>query len=185
MNADLVRRAQTGDHEAFSVLAADAISRLHRTARLILRDDDLASDAVQDALTTAWLKIRSVREPDRFDAWLTRLLVRACGDLSKRDRRRSVVELRLDRPEAAGSGDPQLQLAARDQIDRAFRRLTRDQRAVLVVHHYLDLADAEAADALSIPVGTFKSRLNRASLALRAALEADDRAGVVPGEAIA
>jgi DNA-directed RNA polymerase specialized sigma24 family protein len=73
MERDLVLRAQAGDHEAFSGLAASSISRLHRTARLILRDDDAASDAVQEALTTAWLKLRGLREPDRFEAWLNRL----------------------------------------------------------------------------------------------------------------
>jgi DNA-directed RNA polymerase specialized sigma24 family protein len=76
-------------------------------------------------------------------------------------------------------------LAARDQIDRAFRRLTAEQRAVLVVRHYLDLSETEAAAALSIPLGTFKSRLSRASAALRAAIEADDRTSSRAGEAIA
>ena len=78
MQRDLVLRASTGDHVAFTSLATDAYGRLHRTARLILRADDLASDAVQEALTSAWLHIRAVRDPDRFDAWLNRLVVRAC-----------------------------------------------------------------------------------------------------------
>jgi RNA polymerase sigma-70 factor (ECF subfamily) len=66
-------------------------------------------------------------------------------------------------------------LALRDQIERGFRRLSPEQRAVLVLHHFVGLSDHDAADALGIPVGTMKSRLNRATAALRAALEADER----------
>lgn len=184
MQRDLVLQAQTGDHDAFTALAAAAISRLHRTARLILRDDDRASDAVQDALTTAWLDIRAVRDPDRFDAWLHRLLVRACYRVAGRERRHRVAELDIKIVDLAAPSDAGRELAIRDQLDRGFRRLTPDQRAVLVLHHYLGLGDAEAADALSIPIGTYKSRLSRATIALRAALEADERAGAFAGEAM-
>jgi RNA polymerase sigma-70 factor (ECF subfamily) len=185
MQRDLVLQAQAGDHEAFNTLAAAAISRLHRTARLIVRDDDRASDAVQDALTTAWLDIRAVRDPDRFDAWLHRLLVRACYRVAGRERRHQVARIDVAVLDLQGPVDAGRDLAVRDQLDRGFRRLTPDQRAVLVVHHYLGLRDAEAAHALSIPSGTYKSRLNRATIALRAALEADERAGAVAGEAMA
>jgi RNA polymerase sigma-70 factor, ECF subfamily len=176
MQQDLVLRAKTGDHEAFTELAAAAISRLHRTARLILRDDDLANDAVQDALMTAWLDIRAVRDPGRFDAWLHRILVRSCYREAGRHRRREVREIHIEAFDAAAAGDGQGDLVVRDQIDRGFRRLSTEQRAVLVAHHYLGLPDAEAADVLGIPVGTFKSRLSRAAAALRAAIEADERA---------
>src|SRR5688572_19817814 len=96
MQHELVLQAQAGDHGAFAALAAGSISRLHRTARLILRDDDSASDAVQDALTSAWLDLRAVRDPDRFDAWLNRLLVRACYRVAGRERRRRLVEIQVD-----------------------------------------------------------------------------------------
>src|SRR5262245_3979899 len=86
MQRDLVLRARTGDHDAFSSLATEAYGRLHRIARLILRREDLASDAVQEALTSAWLHIRAVRDPDRFEAWLNRLVARACYAELKRAR---------------------------------------------------------------------------------------------------
>ena len=175
MQRDLVMQAQSGDHEAFSALAAGSVSRLLTAARLILRDDDRAQDAVQEAMVDAWLDIRGLRDPDRFDAWLHRLLVRGCYRAAKRDRQRRVVEVPLLAMDGPSTSDAQSALAARDQLDRAFRLLATDQRAVLVVHHFLDLADAEAADALDIPIGTFKSRLNRAKQALRAALDADER----------
>jgi RNA polymerase sigma-70 factor, ECF subfamily len=182
---DLVARAQRGDHDAFSALAAGSIRRLLATARLILRDDDAAQDAVQEALVAAWLDLRGLRDPDRFDAWLHRLLVRGCYRLAKRDRGRRQVEVQLLPMDAPVTPDAQAALAARDQLDRGFRRLPTDQRAVLVLHHYLDLADGEAAEVLDIPVGTFKSRLNRATQALRAAVEADERRTSVGQESIA
>ena len=185
MQRELVLRARNGDHDAFTALAAGAFDRLHRTARLILRSDDLAADAVQEALLAAWLHIRAVRDPDRFDAWLHRLLVHACYREARRVMHRGIVEIHMTAPDTRGDGDAQDLTAVRDQLDRGFHRLTPEQRAVLVVHHYLGLPDAEAAIVLDIAVGTYKSRLNRASAALRAALDADDRTPIVPKESIA
>jgi RNA polymerase sigma-70 factor (ECF subfamily) len=185
MQRDLVVRAAGGDHDAFTALAADAFDRLHRVARLILRSDDLAADAVQEALVSAWLHIRAVRDPDRFDAWLDRLVVHACYRESRRRTRRAVAEVHLPAFEAPTTIDAVGDITLRDQLERGFRRLTPEQRAVLVVHHYLGLADAEAARVLDIPVGTMKSRLNRATSALRAAIEADERASTVTTESIA
>jgi RNA polymerase sigma-70 factor (ECF subfamily) len=175
MQRDLVLRARSGDHDAFAALAAAAVDRLHRTAWLILRSDADAADAVQESLLAAWLHIAAVRDPDRFDAWLNRLLVHACYRLAKRTTRREVAEIPMTLPDLPGHRDAQEVLAARDQLDRGFRRLTPEQRAALVVHHVLGLPDAEAATVLEIAVGTFKSRLHRASVAMRAAVEADER----------
>ncbi len=186
MQRDLVLRATNGDHDAFTALAADAIDRLHRTARLILRSDDLAADAVQEALLAAWLHIRAVRDPDRFDAWLHRLLVHACYREARRGSKRRVVEIHLTTTlDAPGDGDAQDRTAIRDLLERGFRRLTPEQRAVLVVHHYLGMPDAEAAIVLDLALGTFKSRLNRASTALRAAIDAEERTPTIAKESIA
>ena len=185
MQRDLVVRAKEGDHDAFSSLAAASIRHLLATAHLILRDAEAAEDAVQDALITAWLDIRGLRDPDRFDAWLHRLLVRACYRAAKRQRGRHAVEVELLPSDAPLAPDTQSAVAARDQLDRAFRLLTVEQRAVLVAHHFLDLTDGEAAAVLDIKLGTFKSRLNRAAIALRGAVEADDRGATVAQESIA
>src|SRR5262245_15653920 len=185
MSFELVQRAQAGDHDAFAALAATSIARLHRTARLILRDDERASDAVQDALLEAWVDVRAVRDPGRFDAWLNRILVHACYREADRQRRRRSVEISIDKIDAARDPGDSDRLATRDVIDRAFRRLTPEQRAAIVAHHYLNLRDAEAADMLAIPEGTFKSRLNRAKSALRAAIEADDRSASRTAESVA
>ena len=185
MQRDLVIRATSGDHDAFSTLAAGAVDRLHRTAWLILRSEADAADAVQESLLAAWLHIAAVRDPDRFDAWLNRLLVHACYRLAKRTTRRKVLEIPMPVPEVPGARDVEDALATRDQLERAFRWLTPEQRAALVVHHFLRLPDAEAASVLEIAAGTFKSRLHRATLAMRAAVDADERVSAAVRESIA
>ena len=174
MQRELVERARRGDHDAFAVLAAAAISRLDGAARLILRDPDQAKDAVQETLVRAWRDMRMLRDPDRFDAWLHRLLVNSCLNEAKRLRRhRFDVELSvLNDPSIA---DGTSLLADRDELDRGFRGLAPEARALVVLHHYLDLSLPEVALILGIPVGTAKSRLHRALQLMRASLEADAR----------
>ena len=174
MQRDLVERARRGDHDAFATLAGAAISRLDGAAWLILRDTELAKDAVQNALVRAWRDLPTLRDPDRFDAWLHRLLVRACIDEARRVRRHRVdVELpTIDIPGAAGMESA---VADRDQLERGFLRLEPEARALIVLHHYLDLPLPEVAASLAIPLGTAKSRLHRALGLLRAALDADAR----------
>ena len=176
MQRDLVVRAQKGDHDAFSELAGAAISRLDASAWLILRDPDRAKDAVQNTLVRAWRDLPTLRDPDRFDAWLHRMLVNACIDEARRLRRhRFDVELtNLHAPAAAGIESA---IADRDQLERGFLRLEPEMRAVIVLHHYLDLPLPTVATTLGIPLGTAKSRLHRALGLMRAALEADGRTG--------
>jgi RNA polymerase sigma factor (sigma-70 family) len=184
MHRELIVQAQRGDHDAFASLVEACVARLHRVARLILRDDERASEAVQDALVRAWLDIRAVRDPARFEAWLYRLLVRSCYREAERLRRRRSHEVQVSAIEVAAR-PPAADIVQRDYLERGFRALSADHRAVLVVRHYLGLPDDEAAEALGIPVGTYKSRSNRAASALRAALEAEDRAPATAAETLA
>ncbi len=180
MHRELVERAQRGDHDAFAVIATAMVGRLDAAARLILRDPDLARDAVQEALVRVWRDLPALRDPDRFEAWVHRLLVHACLDQARLHRRfRFEVELlpTTDRPVPDGAAS----LAVRDEIERCFRRLEPEQRAVIVLHYYLGLPLPDAAAALGIPVGTAQSRLHRAVKALRAALDAEARAPAVAG----
>lgn len=174
MDRAVVEEAIRGDRDAFVALGDASYPRLLGIARLILRDDAAAADAAQEALTSAWLHVRAVRDPDRFDAWLNRLTVHAAYREARR-RKRRLVEIRVEIIDLADARDPVATVDARDELERAFRRLQPQQRAVLVMHHYLQLSDAEAAAVLGVPVGTVKSRLSRAMQALRAALEADRR----------
>jgi RNA polymerase sigma-70 factor (ECF subfamily) len=182
MQRDLVVRAQRGDVDAFSALTAGRTDRLFSAARLILRDDERAADAVQDALLQAWLDLRGLRDPERFDAWLHRLLVRACYRAAKRRRTRDIIEIKMASTIDPVTPDTQRALAVRDQLERGFRRLSPEQRAVIVLHHYLGLSLIESAETLGIPLGTMQSRLSRATQAMRAALEADDRPATLSGE---
>jgi len=172
---DLVERAGRGDHDAFALLAGAAIPRLDAAAWLILRDPEQAKDAVQNALVRAWRDLPTLRDPDRFDPWLHRLLVRACIDEARRLRRHRIdVEL-TDLEPSSGTTAMEAAVADRDQLERGFIRLEPEMRAVIVLHHYLDLSLPDVAASLEIPLGTAKSRLHRAVGLLRAALDADAR----------
>jgi RNA polymerase sigma-70 factor (ECF subfamily) len=167
--SDLVERAQHGDHEAFDALAAGAYDRLYAIARRILRDSYAADDAVQDALIRAWRDLASLRDIDRFDAWLHRLLVHACQDAGRRSRRRA-VEVPVLEMDALGTGDDFASVVERDELERAFRHLSVEHRAVLVLTHYVGLPAPEVAEVLGIPPGTVYSRLHYGLRTMRALL---------------
>ena len=169
---DLVERAGRGDHDAFALLVRASIGELEAVARLILRDPELARDAVQDTYLRAWRDLPGLRDPDRFDAWLHRLTVNACLDAVRRRRRRP-IEVDLEPLASPSVGDQTGRVADRDQLERGFRLLSPDHRAVLVLHYYLGLTVPGLADALGIPLGTAQSRLGRALAALREALGID------------
>jgi RNA polymerase sigma-70 factor (ECF subfamily) len=172
---DLVEAAQRGDHEAFEVLAKGSADRLFAIARLILRDVDLAQDAVQETLIRSWRGLPGLRDPERFEAWLHRLLINCCTDQARSRQRltANVHVIDVDMPDLDGSSP----VADRDQLERGFRRLRTEQRTLVVMHYYLGLSLPELAETLSLPLGTVKSRLHYAMEALRAALEADLRPG--------
>jgi RNA polymerase sigma-70 factor (ECF subfamily) len=180
MDRDLVEAARHGDQAAFIDLVRPRSNQLFAIAQRILRDIDRAEDALQDALVIAWRDLRSVRDPDRFDAWLHRLLVNVCIGQAVRERRRA-VNLRMLPVDGPAAPDDLLSVADRDELERGFRRLPPDQRAILVLHHYAGYAPAEIAETLGIPPGTARSRLHNAHRAMRAAIEADARVAVTGG----
>jgi len=169
----IVIRAQRGDEEAFADLIDACGGRLHAVAHRILRDTDLAEDATQQALLDIWRDLPDLRDPARFDAWSYRLLVRACYAEARRTR--SASNLRLLPADEPMGADGMSLVIDRDQLERGLRRLSIDHRAVVVLHHYLDLPLDRVADILGIPVGTAHSRLHHAMRGLRAALDADAR----------
>ena len=173
MDAELIGLAQRGDEEAFASLAVAVGDRLHAVSHRILRDLDLAEDATQQALLTIWRDLPKLRDPARFDAWSYRLLVRACYAEARRTRHWT-PDLRI-LPTETSTGEGLSSVVDRDQLERGFRRLSIDHRAVVVLHHYLDLPLEEVAEILGVPVGTVRSRLHRAMQGLRAALDADAR----------
>ena len=181
MQRELVDRAKRGDDEAFDALARTVGDGCMAIAHRILRDSDLAEDAVQAALIIAWRELRTLRDPERFEPWLHRILTHECYAAARRRRQWStpIRILHTDGPREPGDI---LTVNDRDELERAFRRLTVEQRAVLVFHHYLGLSLADVAIRLAIPIGTVKSRLHHATTAMRASVEANSRTSHISEE---
>jgi RNA polymerase sigma-70 factor (ECF subfamily) len=181
LDRDLVEAARRGDREAYADLIRVRADRLYAVAHRILRDIDRTEDAVQEALVIAWHDLPGLRDPERFDAWLHRLVVRACVHEAMRERR-VVANLRILTPDLPAGVDDFLSVADRDQLERGFRRLDPQQRAILVLRHFAGFEPAEIADILGVPAGTARSRLHHAHRAMRAALDADARATAAGGQ---
>ena len=172
MDRDLVELAREGDREAFAVLVHQVSDTLYAVAHRILRDTGLAEDALQNALVLAWRRLPKLRDPDRFEAWIHRILVHACYDESQRTRHWT-ANVRALPDEGPATPDGTSSVIDRDELERAFRRLSMEQRAVFVLHHYLGLPLVEVAELLEIPAGTARSRLHYAIAGLRDALLVD------------
>ena len=168
----LVDRARRGDHDAFADLIDGRLARLDAAARLILRDGELARDAVQEAMIRAGRDLPGLRDPDRFDAWLQRLLANACLDLVRR-RRRRVIEVELTPIDAPSTVDIATGLAERELLDQALAGLPPGHRAVVALHYLLGMPLPEVAASLGIPLGTAKSRLHYALAAMRISVTAE------------
>jgi RNA polymerase sigma-70 factor (ECF subfamily) len=168
----LIERAREGDHDAFATLLDARLARLDAAARLILRDGELARDAVQDAMLRAWRDLPGLRDPDRFDAWLHRLTVNACLDLLRR-RKRRVIEVELSPIDRAATDDLAASLADRQLLDAALARLDPGHRAVVALHYLLGMPLPDVARALGIPSGTAKSRLHYSLAAMRSHVTAE------------
>ena len=184
-DAELVRRAREGDAAAFDRLAAARLDRAYRLAVAIMRSEPDASDAVQEAFVAAWRQLPRLRDPERFDAWLERIVVNACRMAL---RHRGVVRLReidVSDPEASSSGpgarlaDPVPAaadaIADADLVRRSMDRLDGDKRSILVLFYVQDRSVGEIASALGVPAGTVKWRLHAARAALERAYQEEAR----------
>ena len=172
---ELVDRAKRGDHDAFASLVGGSIARLDAAARLILRDPELARDAVQEGYLRAWRNLPALRDLDRFDAWLHRLVIHSCFDVIRRRRRRP-IEVELTPIDSPAMGDLASVIADREMLDLALRRLDPAWRAVVVLHYFLGMPLPEVATTLEIPLGTAKSRLHRSLAAMRVSIAIDPAA---------
>ena len=172
MQGRLVERAMQGDQEAFADLATQHIDRCYALAYRILRDQSLAQDASQQALLSAWRDLPTLRDVERFDAWLYRIVVHACY-IESRSRRRWTARVRALTVVPPISPDIATSIVQRDALQHAFSLLTPEQRAVVVMHHHLGYPLTEIAVTLGIPEGTARSRLHYAVRQLRVALGPD------------
>ena len=176
---ELVVAAQAGSADAFTALAGPLANRLYSVAYRILRDADQAEDATQRALVDTWQHLGELRDPDRFEAWTCRMVVRAAYREIHQAGRLTATVRQIVSP--AADPDPAAALADRDELERGFRRLSAEQRAVLVLHHYLGMSAAEIAEVMGVPAGTVGSRIHYALASLRAAIEADARTELAAG----
>ena len=177
---ELVERAQRGDHDAFAVLAGVFVARLDAAARLILRDHELARDAVQEGFIRAWKNLPTLRDPDRFEGWLRSLVFRSCIDVLRRRGRRP-IEVELP-PVDGPAGRRHRRRSSPTATCSTWRSgaCTPEQRAVVVLHYYLGMPLPDVAATLGIPIGTAKSRHHRSLAAMRAAIDADPDAAASP-----
>ena len=169
LERELIEQARRGDRTAYEAIVRRKVETVYRTARAILGNDADADDATQEALFGAWRKLPSLRDVDRFDAWLGRITVNACRMALRRRRGVALIALPTDGPaeptDERTSGFEGRAVGA-DAFDRAFDRLPIEQRAILVLHHRDELSIVEIAARLGIPEGTVKSRLHAARTAL-------------------
>lgn len=181
MTRSLVEQAQQGGRDAYERLAESVAPRLFLVAQRILRDTDLAEDAVQQTLVDIWRDLPSLRDPDRFEAWAYRIVVHRCRAEARRMRR--FTSRVIDNVETGTGADAFAAVAVRDQLERAFQELSHDHRVVVVLHHLAGLSLAEISEILDVPYGTVGSRLHHAMRAMRATLEAGDRLIIEGGAA--
>jgi RNA polymerase sigma-70 factor (ECF subfamily) len=180
VDQSLVERAQRGDRDAFASLLASVGDSLYALAYRILRDPHLAQDAFQEATIAAWRQMPNLHDSARFEAWISRILVHACYAESRK-RTRWTTHVRVlgpdddRRPHEAGTS-----IDDRDELERGFRALPVDQRAVFILHHHVGLPLVEIADLLGIPAGTARSRLHYSTQALRRALSVDSAPAAEP-----
>jgi RNA polymerase sigma-70 factor, ECF subfamily len=183
MDRPLVERARQGDREAFDAIVRGKVDAVYATALAIVGHEADAQDAVQEAFIAAWRSFGTLRDPDRFEAWFGRILVNACRMSLRRRRVRQIEVVGLGGGRTSPGGvEPVASdgplgdvTASADRFDRAFARLSVDDRALLVFRHRDDLSVTDIGTRLGIPDGTVKSRLFAARRALERALEREDR----------
>jgi RNA polymerase sigma-70 factor (ECF subfamily) len=181
LDRELVERAQLGDESAYAALAVRIGDRMYAAAHHILRDTGRAEDATQHAMIDIWRMLPQLKDPDRFQAWAYRIVVRAAYAEARRQRLWGLGAAGMT-PDRSFSPDHAARVADRDQLERGFQRLPVDHRAVVVLKHYAGLSNPEIAEVLDIPEGTVRSRLHYSLKTLRAALEADARSGTQQGQ---
>ncbi len=167
MAHDAVKARQDDRARAFADLTDRHLDDSYRLAAVLLRDPTEVEDATHDAVVVAWRKYRDLRDPDRFRAWFTRILVNVCRD-RMRSRRRLPGPLEVDL--AAGSPDQYRRVDERDAVGRAFVALGVDHRIALVLRYYGDLSVDEIAERVGVPAGTVKSRIHKGLRQLEVAL---------------
>lgn len=183
-DGELIELAASGDRDAFDVLIRPRLDRLYRMAFAVTRAEADARDATQNACVLAWRELPRLREREKFDAWLSQIVINAARGVVRKTGRSRVREVRVE-PDPGGDRPPPTDhpampaesdtFADSDAIQRAFSRLDGAARALLVQHHVEGMPLVDIARAQGAPVGTIKWRLSNARRALERALEVERR----------
>jgi RNA polymerase sigma-70 factor, ECF subfamily len=171
---EVVRQARDGRADAFESLVQHHGPEMYRLAAAIVGPDD-ARDVAQESFVAAWRDLPKLREVDRFEVWLRRIVInRSRNALRSRGRRPTQRLEGMTVPETASRApDFRDAIHERDALDAAFEGLSADHRAAVVLHYGAELSIRETADAMGVAVGTAKSRLNAALGRMRTAMEGD------------
>lgn len=181
---DLVARARAGDQEAFAHLVEENQNRVYSLALRLVGDREEAADLAQEAFLKAWQGLKSFQGESSFATWIYRLTTNVCIDYLRRQKRRQGVEtaVSLDDEDSGWAEpadwgqDPQRRLEQSERgraLARAMEQLPDHQRRALVLREISGLSYQEIAQSMDLDLGTVKSRIARARLALRKILLLD------------
>jgi len=160
---DLAALAAAGDDEAFAELVRRHERRVYNLALRMLGRSEDARDAAQDAFVACYRNLSKFRGDAAFSTWLHRIAVNACYDALRRRREMLGLDEAPEPPPAADHGDA---VTTSVDVRRALLAVAEEFRTVLVLHDIQDLGYEEIARILEVPIGTVKSRLHRARVAL-------------------
>ena len=175
-DAEVVRRVRDGDREAFRILVLRYQDLLYRTALRHVQYPDVAADLVQSAFVKAFSNIWRCRDPDRFGAWLYRILVNGAKDYLKSRRR---TDVSLDDPntpkmQIPDPGNPERELErsdARERIENALGELPEAMREAFLLKHVEGRPYEDIAALLGVSVPALKMRVHRARAILKDLME--------------
>lgn len=165
----IVARAAGGDEKAFAQLVAENHPSMARVAYAITGEAESAADAVQIAWTTAWRRLRSLRDTSTVRAWLVAIAANEARQIVRRQRRRTIVDLSTV-AELAGGSDPGDRILVAD-LARALRSLDPDERTLLALRFAAGLDSTEIATQLGLSASGVRSRLSRLIERLRLDLD--------------
>lgn len=175
----LIERARNGDRTAFDALIRKHERRAYQYAFRLTNNADEAADVVADAFVRVYVALTNFKFQSAFSTWLYRILTNCFLDIRKKEKSRSALSidsalqsddgsLEIQIEDKSPSADERVEAEERTQaIEDAVAQLPEYQRAMIVMYHGEDMSYEEIAEALDLPIGTVKSRLNRARLSLR------------------
>lgn len=163
----LIERAIRGDVIAFEALVEPHLAHLYRLAAAMVGPDE-ARDVTQETLVSAWREVRTLKRPDRLEAWLRSILMNRARNLLRTRKRHPAVSFEPVSEHRTGPfEEPITGLHGRWAVEDALAVLSPDERAVIVLHYFADLSLRQVAESLGVREGTVKSRLHAGLKGLR------------------